>query len=256
MLRQTRQQIGPGALPLEFSRHIGGDGLDGRRLARHRLEFCQQVEFGVFHHRSAEIVERLDRPVAGKEIMRTRTKAEDLEVAHAHHHASDGRKVVDHLRDFVRQSDRLLRNVNGQTAQSDAVRTVEQAAERIAAIGRQHRPVLFGGGAGHRRARKTLEEQRGWPLRPKIAQIGHGRIAPLGDQFVASCHRLLFVLNDCRRRHGMNFELLQFGHDGIEPPLRQRDGKAVARDADDADADFGGVDQFHLQVSLGSRGCP
>ena len=121
VLRKTRQQLRPLATALEFLGHIGRDRLDAGLVLPRFLEFDQQVQLRGLHHRRSEVVDRLDRRVAGHEIVRTRTEPEHFEVRHADHHPRDRRELANFLREVFRESNRILGNVYFEAAQPNVV---------------------------------------------------------------------------------------------------------------------------------------
>ena len=81
-LGQLVQEVGVGVAGAELPGHVGGDRLD-LGIALGLAEDVVEVELAVLHDLDAEVVERLDRRVAGQEILRPRAEGEDLELRQA-----------------------------------------------------------------------------------------------------------------------------------------------------------------------------
>ena len=97
------------------------------------VEGFEEVELGVLLDVDAEVEERLDRRVAGEEVLGTRTEAEDLQVPDAQDDTGDLGEVPEFRDRFLRRDVRILGDVDLETAKADGVAEVENAAERVLA---------------------------------------------------------------------------------------------------------------------------
>ena len=72
-LGQLVEDVGVVVAGAEFLGHVGGDGLD-LGIALGLAEDVVEVELAVLHDLDAEVVEGLDRRVAGQEVLRPRAR--------------------------------------------------------------------------------------------------------------------------------------------------------------------------------------
>ena len=237
-LRELREEIRIRTVLAELLLHVLHDRIDLGRARRHLVEVLEEVELGVLLDVDAEVEERLDRRVAGEEVLGTRTEAEHLEVLDAVDHARDLDEVLD-LRDRPLRIDvRVLGDVDLETAQAAVVAEVQHAAERIAAVAREHRLVLLAERNHHRRHLHLLDEERRGTFRTEVAEEHAAGV----DAFLARprerLDRVVLVLDRNRAvDDARHLRLLELGHDGRQTLLRQRRREAVAADANDTQLD-------------------
>ena len=100
VLRKLQVEIGIGIPFPQFSRHFFGDALHfGASVLG--LNQIVEIEFAVLHDLHAEIIERLNRSVAGQEIKRPGTERNDFEIAYAFHGPCDRQEFFQHTRRFI-----------------------------------------------------------------------------------------------------------------------------------------------------------
>jgi hypothetical protein len=86
-----------------------------------------EIELAVLHDLDPEIIQGLDRGVAGQEILRTRTEGEDLQALEPEADARDGHELADHRGDFVRDPHGIGWDVRTQAAQAQVIRAEQSA---------------------------------------------------------------------------------------------------------------------------------
>ena len=120
-LRHTGQQVG---ILVSFHAklvcHIRYDIRDAR-IVLVRAVCHQQVQLGIFLYLHAKVIQRFDRRVAGKEILRARTEGDDFEVRKTDQHARYGNEVRDHVRDLLRGTHRIFRDIRLEVPQAEVI---------------------------------------------------------------------------------------------------------------------------------------
>ena len=81
------------------------------------LERLQQVELRVLLNLDIQVIEGTDRSVAGKEVVRTGTEADDLQVLQTNDGTCDGHELVDHLSTLSGVTYRLLGDIGAGLAE-------------------------------------------------------------------------------------------------------------------------------------------
>ena len=216
--------------------HVGGHGRNlGRALGLE--EKVIEVELGILHDFHTQVIERLDRGVAGQEVLRPRPEAEDLQPLQTEQDAGRGDEFADHRGDFVGHADRIIRDVRPQLAQADVVGGVEHAAIGIAASVDEIFSCLLGGGREHDRAVEALGQDGRRPFGAEVAQEDDQGVDAGRLDFVQGLEGVLLVFDDGRDFDDRNRFLAAFFGHADAALAGQLDGEAVAADADEAELD-------------------
>ncbi len=235
---QLGQQVGVGVTLAQFGSHVFGDHCDFRIVLIDGFVEPQEVELAVLHDLDAEVVDRLNRRVAGQEVLGPRAESEDLEAFHAEGDAGDLDEVGDLNRQFVRQAHGILRGVDALPAQSEIVVRVQHATEGIATTLDQGVHALFGGATDHDGATELFGEEGQWAFGAEVAEIDRDRVgAEIMRLFEDRCD-IAFALDDRGERGGM--VATGFGQLAETGP-GQFDREAIPADANDAEINGGGV---------------
>ena len=238
-LRELREEVRIRALLAELLLHVLHDRVDLALAGRHLVEVLEEVELGVLLHVDAEVEERLDRCVAREEVVGPRAEAEHLEVLHSDHDARDRGEVAELGDRLLRVDDGILGDVDSEAAQADVVAEVEDAAERVAAVGREDGLVLLLRGEDHRGAAELLDEHRRRAFGAEVAEEHAAGV----DAFLADPLEGLkgvdLVLDRDRAVDDVELGLLGLRHHGGDAFLGERRGEAVAADANKGELHFG-----------------
>ena len=244
-LRHALEHVGIIPAFAHFLFHVFADGWNAC-IACVGFIGNKQIQFRVLLDLHTEFVQALDWCIAGKEVLRTRAKGDNLEVFDTDNGSCDGDEVRDHLGDIVGSANRVFGDVALQMAHAEVIRTVQHAAVGIAAAVDEV-AVALGGCDKHARAFKILGDERFGRFRAKVAEEDDEGIAVRcldisnGFQHVGFVldgdgtfvHAALASLGDVRAAH--------FG---------KRPREAVAGDGDEAKLDIGDVfkhDEFLLK---------
>ena len=196
ILCHARQEIRiwVAAFGAELCRHVGDDVLDARVILV-RTVGDEQIEFRVLLNLDAEVVERLDRGVAGEEVLRARAECDDLEVLEAEQRACNGLELGNHVGELFCRADRILGDEGLEVAQAEVVRAVEHAAVGIAAAVDEVLASLFRSGHVHDRAVELAGNQGLRRLRAEVAEEDDEGIATGVLGFLDSGQHVLLVLD-------------------------------------------------------------
>ena len=251
ILCHARQEIRirVAALRAELCRHVGDDVLDARVVLVGAVG-DEQVELGVLLNLDAEVVERLDRGVAGEEVLRARAECDDLEVLEAEQRACDRLELGDHIGELFRRADRILGDEGFEVAQAEVVGAVEHAAVSIAAAVDEVLARLFSCGHIHDRAVELARDQRLRRLRTEVAEEDDEGIAAGVLCFFDSGQHVLLVLDGLLHFIEVAVFLLVGRDDGLTAVLREGDDEAVAADRDDAAFEIRDVAHVHGETLL------
>ena len=159
----------------ELCGHIRRDGVNLRGAPGHAFMQTEHIQLGALHHLKPQVVEWLDRCIAGIEVVRPRTEREDFEVLQPHHDPRHVGKMLYIGGHISGQPHGDGRHIGVQTAQPHVQAGIEHAAERIATTADQVRGRFLGRSAEHERPTQPLREDRRRPFRAKIAEVDHGR---------------------------------------------------------------------------------
>ena len=243
-LRKLGQEIRIRALGAELLLHVLRNGVDLGFPRRHLVEVLEEVEFGVLLNVHAEVEERLNRRVAREEVVGAGTKAEHLEVLDAEDDAGDVGEVLELLDGALRVDDGILWNIDFEAPKPDVVAEVEDAAERIAAVGLEDGPVLLLRGKDHRGAAELLDEHGGRALGAEVAEEHAARVDAFLARPLERLHRVDLVLDRDRAVNDGELGLLRLRHHGGDALLGEGGGEAVTADADDGEFYLGLIDHF------------
>ena len=225
--------------------HVGAD-LGDALVTGVRLIAYQQIELGVLFDFHADLIQALDRSIAGEEVLRTRSEGDDLQVLYTDDGTGDGDEVLDHLAQIFGGAHRILGDIALEVAHAEVVGTVEHAAISIAAAVDEV-TVAFGGSHEHAGTVKVLRNQGLGGLGTEVAQEDNQSIAAGGLNVVDGLEHVQLVLH----RHGA---LIQAAFadldDGLASGNGQADGEAVAGDSDDTEFDFRNVLHHNLDPFL------
>ena len=196
ILGHARQQVRVrvAAIGAELCRHVGDDVLDAWVVLMGAVS-DEQVELGVLLDLDAEVVERLDRGVAGEEVLRTRAERDDLEVLEAEQRACNGLELGNHVGELFCRADRILGDEGLEVAQAEVVRAVEHAAVGIAAAVDEVLASLFRSGHVHDRAVELAGNQGLRRLRAEVAEEDDEGIAAGVLGFLDGGQHVLLVLD-------------------------------------------------------------
>ena len=75
------------------------------------FESNEKIKFGVFFDLNAQFIKALDRCITCKEILRTWSECNDLEVTNADNGTCNRYEITDHLGDVISCSNWIFRNV-------------------------------------------------------------------------------------------------------------------------------------------------
>ena len=245
-LRHPLAQIRVEAALAHLGRHLVADGGNAGG-ARVLLVRNQQIQLGV--HLYAQLIQPLDRGVAGKKVLGPGAKGDDLQVLHADHRPCDGHEVRNHFGDVLRRAHGVLRDVALQMAHPQVVGAVEHTAVGVAAP-IDEVAVPLGGGHEHTGAVKVFGNEGLGGLGAEIAQEHHQGVAAALVHIGQGFQHIQLVLNGDRAL----VEVARIGgFDGGAALLAQGDGEAVPGDSDEAK--FYVRDVFHdvfllYQISL------
>ena len=75
------------------------------------FESNKKIKFGVFFDLNAQLIKTFDRCITCKEILRTWSECNDLEVTNADNGTCNRYEITDHLGDVISCSNWIFRNV-------------------------------------------------------------------------------------------------------------------------------------------------
>ena len=156
------------------------------------------VELRVLLYLNAEVIERLDRSVAGKEVERTRTETDDLEVLDADDYAGDVAEVGELLDSFVWVYVRILRNIYLEAAETYAVWEIEHAAKCVTTVRCKVCLALFLCCKNHGWTLELLYEHGRRTFRTKVSEEHADSVDAIVVSPLEGIHGVNFVLDDYR----------------------------------------------------------
>ncbi len=237
------------AFGAELCRHVGDDVLDARVILV-RTVGDEQIEFRVLLNLDTEVVERLDRGIAGKEVLRARAECDDLEVFEAEQRACDRLELRNHVGKLFCRADRVLGDECLEVAQAEVIGAVEHAAVSIATAVDEVLARLFGSGHIHDRAVEFACDQRFRRLRAEVSEEDDEGIAASVLGFFDRCQHVALVLDRLLHFVEVAVFLLVGRDDGLAAVLREGDDEAVAADRDDAAFEIRDVAHVHGETLL------
>ena len=235
-LRHALEHVGEIPAFAHLGGHVGTD-LGNPLVPGVLFVAHQEIQFGVLFDLHTELIQALDRSVAGEEVLRTRTEGDDLQVLDTDDGAGDGDEVLDHLSQIFGGADRILGNIAPEVAHAEVVGTVEHAAVGVATAVDEI-AVTLGGRHEHAGTVEVLRDQGLGSLGTEVAQEDDQGVAAGGLDIVNGLEHVQLVL------HG-DGALIQTAladlDDGLASGDGEADGEAVAGDGDDAELDFRNV---------------
>ena len=187
-----------------FLRHVFADSGDAG-VASMFLVGDEQIQLGVLFDFHAQLIQTLNRGIAGEEVLRTRAEGDDLEVLHADDGAGNRDKFRDLVRQLIRRADGIFRDVALQVAHTQIVGAVQHTAVSVAAAV-NHVAVAFRRCHKHARAVEILCNQRFGGFRAEVAEEHDRRVALVRLQLLNRLEHVLLVLH--RRLDFDDVELL------------------------------------------------
>ena len=128
----------------------------------------EQVELGVLLDLHAELIESLDRSVAGEEVLRTRTKGDDLQTLQADDGTCHGYEVSNHLGDVVGGTHGIGGDIALEVTHGEVVAAVEHTAISVATTV-DHVTVALSGRDEHAGTMELLGDECLGGLRSEVA---------------------------------------------------------------------------------------
>ena len=127
----------------------------------------QQIQLRVFLNFNAQLIQALDRCIAGEEVLRPRAESDHFQCLYTNNSAGNGQEVVDHISTLGCCAHRVFRNVSLQMTHAQIIRAVQHTTERIATTVDQI-TVAFSCSNIHGRTIKLLADQSLRSLRTKV----------------------------------------------------------------------------------------
>ena len=214
------------------------------RVACVPVKGFKQIQLGVFFDFYAEVVQLLDGSVAGKEVERTRTEADNLQLRQRKDCPRNRHKFVDHLCTVVRIADRIFGNVGADVAQCEVVACVEHSAEGVASALAEITGSFLGGSYEHFGTVKVFGKQSLCDFGTKVSQVNAKGIAASLLDVLERLYHLDFTFHDADRTFidVLAVVVLDIGlHNRFASVDRKRFREAVAANGYDADFYFGHI---------------
>ena len=237
---QLEENVGIGVAGAKLAAHVRGDGLH-LGVALGLAEDIVEVELAVLHDLDADVVERLDRRVAGQEVLRPRAEREDLELGQTENDAGDGHEADDHLGHFFGGSDGILGDMGPEFPQAHVVGVIEHAAVGVAPPVDEVLAGLLGGRRDHDRPAELLGQDGRRALGSEVAEVDDQGVDALPPEFLEGLEGVLFVLDDGRDPDDGQAGLAALRGDLELAFPGELDREAVAADGDDAQPHLGNV---------------
>ena len=177
--------------------HLGGHVLADVRDARvARMLFVgnEQVQLGVFLDLNTQLIQALDRGIAGEEVLRARAEGDDFKSRTPRMVRANRHKLGDLVGNFLRRADGILGNIALQMAHAEVVGAVQHTAVRISAAV-DHVAVTLGCRYEHAGAVKVLGNQRFGCFGAEVAEEYGQRVAACGGDFGHGFLHVVLVLD-------------------------------------------------------------
>ena len=208
------------------------------------VKCLKKIQLRVLLDFNAQVVELLDGCVAGKEIQRSRTEGDDLEVGQADHGSRDGQKVMDHVSAVFRVADRIFGDISADITELQVVACVEHAAECIAASLDQVILGLLGSCTEHLGAVKMLSQKSLGDFGTEVSEVDAECVAACSLDVCESLYHMDLALDDTDRTF-INVRFVVLGFVSVYKHFSAVHGEAlretVTADGDDAKFHFGDV---------------
>ena len=242
--REFTKQVGEVSALAHLLRHILADFGDAR-VVRVLPVAHQQVELRVFLHLDAQLVEALDRRVAGEEVLGSGSEGDDFEIFDADDGSGDRNKLRDHLRDLRCGAHGVFGDVALELAHAQVVGAVQHAAVGVASAVDEV-AVSLGGGHEHAGAVKVLGDQGLRGLGAEVAEEDHQGVAAGGLHVLDGFQHIQLIFDG----DGAGIDAFAELGDGGAAGFAEGDGEAVAADRDQAELDFRNVVHHVVQILL------
>ena len=161
------------------------------------LEAYKQVQLGVLLDLDSQLVEALYRGIAGKEVLRSWSECDYLEVPDADNCAGNGNELSDLLCSLLCCDAGIVGDIGADVSHSQVVGTVEHSAVGIAAAVDQISVSLCRAGV-HHRAFELLGNQGLRRFRAEVAKEDYQSIAAVFFYIIKGFQGIVFILN-CNR---------------------------------------------------------
>ena len=95
------------------------------------IECFKEIQFRVFFNLYAKIVELFDRCIAGKEVCRTRSKADDLKIAQSFNCSCDRKELMNHICTVFGITNRIFRDIGFYITKLQVIACIQHTAVSI-----------------------------------------------------------------------------------------------------------------------------
>ena len=164
--QHLRNLVASAELGNHILHHVVDAGIAGMLLER-----LEQVELRVLFNLYIQVIEGTDGSIAGQEVVRTRTEADDLQVTQADDGTSDRQELMDQFCTVGSVADGLLRDIGARLAQRQGMAGIQHAAVGITTTVDEVLLGLFGSGAEHGGAIEIFGQHGLGDLRSEVAKI-------------------------------------------------------------------------------------
>ena len=159
----------------------------------------EQIQLRVLLDLYAQIVQLFDGRIAGQEVQRTRSEADDLQIRKSDQAAGDGQEIVDHVRALLSSPHRIFRNIGPDIAQLQIIAGVEHTAVCVSSAAYQIVLALFCGSREHNRSVKMFGQQGLGDLRSEVSKVYAQRVASCFLDIFQRLHHMNLALNNADR---------------------------------------------------------
>ena len=142
------------------------------------VEGFKQIQLRIFLDFHAQVVQPLDRGVAGQEVQRPGAEADDLQAPQTHNSPGNGQELMDPIRALLRVSHGVFGNIGLDLPKLQVVAGVQHAAVSVAPSADQVISAFLRRGDKHGGAVKVFCQESLGNFRAKIAQVHHQSVAP------------------------------------------------------------------------------
>ena len=157
----------------------------------------EEVKLRLLLNLDIQVVELFDRRIACKEVCRARAEGNDLQMIQSFLYSRNRKEIMDHVRDIIRVTDRIFRNIGADIAECEIVACVQHAAVRIASALNAERILgFFCSRAEHLRAVEMLRKKSLGNFRAEVAEIDAERIAAILSDILEGVDHVNFTLDD------------------------------------------------------------
>ncbi len=213
--------------------HIAADPGDAR-IALVCPVRNKKIQLGIFFDLNAQLIKPAYRRVAGKEILRARSKRDYFQLAQPDNGARHGDKIRHHARNVLSRTDGIFGYITFETAQTKIIRTVKHAAEGVSPAADKV-AVALGSGNKHARSVKILCKKRLRSFRTEVAKKHDKRIASRRLHIFDGAEHIRLILHG----DGALIHIAPVSRNYCTAaPLRELHREAVAADGNNAKLDI------------------